>query len=123
MPAATQMTVLVERVRGALIGTPTSEKRMFGGITFLYNGNMLCCASGKGLMVRVGKDAEPRALAMPSASNCLGTGRPMAGFIMVQHEGLAADKALSDWLQMALNYVGTLPAKKKKRVLEPSNPS
>jgi TfoX/Sxy family transcriptional regulator of competence genes len=42
-----------------------TEKRMFGGITFLLNGNMLCCASKQGLMVRVGKEAE--AALCPSA--------------------------------------------------------
>ena len=108
---------LAERIRCALIGVPLSEKRMFGGITFLHNGNMLCCASKKGLMVRVGKDAEPKALAKPAASRCTGAGRPMVGFIMVEPAGISGDKQLGDWLNMALAYVSALPAKEVKEKL------
>lgn len=82
---------------------------MFGGITFLMNGNMLCCASKQGLMVRVGKDAEPAALSQPFAQPCLGTGRRMAGFIMVEPAGTAEPTALSRWLEMARAYVSRLP--------------
>ncbi|MHB1199661.1 MAG: TfoX/Sxy family protein [Polaromonas sp.] len=110
-----------ERIRYALIGLPLSEKRMFGGITFLHNGNMLCCASKKGLMVRVGKDAEPMALAKPAASRCTGAGRPMAGFIMVEPDGVSDDEKLSTWLKMALVYVSTLPAKEGKPLIKPEN--
>ena len=105
---------LSERIRCTLIGVPLSEKRMFGGVTFLHNGNMLCCASKKGLMVRVGKDAEPKALAKPAASRCSGAGRPMAGFIMIEPVGVSGDKELASWLKMALAYVSTLPAKEAK---------
>jgi TfoX/Sxy family transcriptional regulator of competence genes len=112
-----------ERIRYTLIGLPLSEKRMFGGITFLHNGNMLCCASKKGLMVRVGKDAEPRALAKPTASRCTGAGRPMAGFIMVEPDGVSGDEELSTWLEMALAYVSTLPAKKEKPLIKPRKPA
>ena len=114
---------LAERIRCALIGVPLSEKRMFGGITFLHNGNMLCCASKKGLMVRVGKDAESKALAKLAASRCTGAGRPMAGFIMVEHAGISEDKQLGSWLDMALAYVSTLPAKEKKLLTKSPSPA
>ena len=103
--------VLAERVRDLLPRRRVTEKRMFGGITFLLNGNMLCCASKRGLMVRVGKEAEPAALSRPYALSCLGTGRPMAGFIMVESAGIADPKALSQWLEMARAYVSQLPSK------------
>ena len=70
--------LLLERVRGFLPDVTVTEKRMFGGVTLMLNGNMLCCASKKGLMVRVGKEAEVkalklplRALAMALATRCL----------------------------------------------------
>jgi|GEM_PF-4101451 len=71
-PPASNLASLAERIRNTLIGTPLSEKRMLGGITFVHRGNMLCCASKKGLMVRVGKDAEAIALAKLAASRCTG---------------------------------------------------
>jgi len=102
---------LVERIRAQLPAGHVTEKPMFGGITFLLNGNMLCCASRQGLMVRVGKDAEAVALSQPFAQPCLGTGRRMAGFIMVEPAGIAESAALSRWLEMARDYVSQLPSK------------
>jgi TfoX/Sxy family transcriptional regulator of competence genes len=105
---------LADRIRAALSADPITEQRMFGGITFLMNGNMLCCASRRGLMVRVGKEAEAAALSRPFARPCLGTGRPMAGFIMVDLAGVADPAALSGWLAMAQAHVSRLPPKKAK---------
>ncbi len=104
--------MLTDRVREALAGRPITAKRMFGGITFLLNGNMLCCVSAKGLMARVGAAAEPAALQKPHAPPCLG--RPMAGFVLVQPKGVARDAELNDWLDMAIDYVGGLPPKHSK---------
>jgi TfoX/Sxy family transcriptional regulator of competence genes len=84
---------------------------MFGGITFLMNGNMLCCASKQGLMVRVGRDAEEAALSQPFARPCLGAGRRMAGFVMVEPVGITESTALARWLEMARAYVNRLPPK------------
>lgn len=110
---------LEERIRALLIGLPISEKRMFGGITFLLNGNMLCCTSKKGLMVRVGKDAEPKALANPMTKRCDGTGHTMPGFISIELDGISQDNTLAGWLQMALTYVGALPPKTEKFKIKP----
>ncbi|MBN8501352.1 MAG: TfoX/Sxy family protein [Sphingomonadales bacterium] len=104
--------ILAERVRLKLEGNPVTSKRMFGGITFLLNNNMLCCSSAKGLMVRVGAEAEADALGRPHATRCFGAGRPMAGFIMVAPPGIEDDKALREWLDRALVYVRKLPPKK-----------
>lgn len=87
------------------------ERRMFGGVTVMVNGNMLCCVARQGLMVRVGADGEAAALARPSAQPCLGTGRPMAGFVMVDHAGLATAQDVASWLQLAYAYVEKLPRK------------
>ncbi|MGR8935161.1 MAG: TfoX/Sxy family protein [Gammaproteobacteria bacterium] len=110
---------LEDRIRNSLTGLPISEKRMFGGVTFLLNGNMLCCASKQGLMVRVGKDAEPQALANPMAKRCEGTGRPMPGFISIEPDGISQDDILADWLAMARAYVSTLPPKTEKLKIKP----
>lgn len=110
-----------ERIRASLIGLPISEKRMFGGVTFLLNGNMLCCASKKGLMVHVGKDAEPQALAKPMAKRCDGAGHPMPGFISIEPDGISQDDTLTDWLEMALAYVDTLLPKTEKFKIKPQD--
>jgi hypothetical protein len=108
------MEILIERVWKELHELPVSSKRMFGGLTFLLNGNMLCCVSGRGLMARVGAKAEPAALRRPHAAPCLGAGRRMAGFILVEYEGVAKQIDLTAWLDMALTYVGNLPPKQPR---------
>jgi hypothetical protein len=107
--------ILADRVRHALKGRPVTTRRMFGGLTFLLDGNMLCCVSGKGLMARVGAAGEPDALARPYATRCLGAGRPMRGFILVAPRGVASDTDLGGWLDRALRYVEELPPKNRCR--------
>jgi hypothetical protein len=109
--AQDERDILAARVRAALANELTSERRMFGGVAFMLGGNMLCCASRRGLMVRVGREQEPAALKRPHAAPCLGTGRPMAGFLMVDPAGVAEDTHLSEWLDLARAYVTSLPAK------------
>lgn len=114
MRPAVKTEILADRVRHALKDRPVTAKRMFGGLTFLLDGNMLCCVSEKGLMARVGAAAEPAALAKPHAAPCLGAGRRMAGFILVEPPGVASGGDLEDWLSLALAYVEQLPPKKAK---------
>jgi TfoX/Sxy family transcriptional regulator of competence genes len=111
--------VLAGRVVKCLPFGYASRKAMFGGQTFLHRGNMLCCVSKKGLMVRVGAAGEPAALASPFATRCLGAGRPMAGFVLIEPRGLEDDGDLVRWLAMARVYVEPLPEKppKNKKLL------
>lgn len=111
MLSSAAVEVLVERLRALLPAERLAARRMFGGVALMLDGNMLCSASKSGVMFRVGSDAEPAALARPFARPCVGTGRPMPGFIMVEPEGVDADPALADWVQLARSYVETLPAK------------
>src|SRR3954469_11408029 len=79
--------VLAERIRTVLPEGHASDKRMFGGITFLVNGNMLCCAFKSGLMLRVGRDAEAGALSRPFVRPLSKT-RKMSGFVLVEPGGM-----------------------------------
>jgi TfoX/Sxy family transcriptional regulator of competence genes len=105
---------LAERVRGALAGTGAiREVRMFGGLCFMLNGNMVAGTSKRGLMVRVGKDQQPSALARPGAKRLEMTGRPMEGYIFVDPPP-SEDRSLQDWLALAVAFVKTLPPKLPK---------
>lgn len=107
----TEPDVLAARIEAILPKGLTTQKKMFGGVTFLANGNMLCCATRKGLMVRVGADGEKEALASPFVGPCLGAGRRMAGFLMVEPRGIESATDLESWLARARRYVERLPAK------------
>jgi TfoX N-terminal domain len=47
--------ILAQRIRVMLAGQPgLSEKKMFGGVAFLLNGNMACGVHAEDLIVRLG---------------------------------------------------------------------
>lgn len=106
---------LAERIRARLGGDPNvGEIRMFGGICFTLNRNMLIGTMKDGtLLARVGEEQEEAALAKPGASRMNFTGREMKGFIIVAQDALD-DKALKGWIAMATSYVGALPPKAEK---------
>ena len=102
---------LVVAVRSALANVGTvREVRMFGAIGFLLNGNLLLGASGRGLLVRVGKDGQRDALSRPGARPMVMRGRTMHGYIRVDPQALD-ERAVGSWVQLAVGFVKTLPRK------------
>ncbi len=107
---------LVHRVRRALADRKNvGETKMFGGTCFMLQGNMLCGVDRSRLMFRVGKDQAAEALSRPGARPMDITGKPMAGFVFVDPAQCDA-RQLRSWITLAENYVGALPAKKKKKM-------
>ena len=102
---------LVERVRGVLAGKAFEERKMFGGLTFMLQGNMCCGVEGDRLMVRVGTEKYDEALGQKHAQLMDFTGRPMKGFVFVGPEGLASDGELENWVQRGVDFALSLPAK------------
>ena len=78
----------------------------------MLSGNMLCGVDRARLMFRVGKGQAAEALSRPGARPMDITGKPMAGFVFVDPAQCDAP-ALKGWIELAENYVGTLPPKKK----------
>jgi DNA-binding winged helix-turn-helix (wHTH) protein len=102
---------LAERIRAVLAGTGSvREVRMFGGLCFMLNGNMVAGASKRGLLVRVGKDQHTRALARPDAKRMEMSGRPMEGYVFIDPPP-RDEQTLREWLDLAVAFVNTLPAK------------
>lgn len=103
-------------VRAALADVrAVREVRMFGGLGFMLHGNLVACADGRGLLVRVGEEGKAKALtrgAKPMVMN----GREMRGFVWV--EGEPSARAVSTWLRLARTFVDTLPAKKSGATAE-----
>ena len=102
---------LAERVRDVLMRDGISERKMFGGLAFMLNGNMCCGVLGEELMVRVGTDGYDLALARPHAREMDFTGRPMRGMVMVSPEGTAEDEEMADWVETAFEFATSLPPK------------
>jgi TfoX/Sxy family transcriptional regulator of competence genes len=80
---------LAASVRAALAGTGViREVRMFGGIGFMLNGNLVAAASHRGLLLRVGKDRQAEALAQSGARPMVMRGRAMEGYVYVDPPAL-----------------------------------
>jgi hypothetical protein len=103
---------LAERIREATGDDPAIfERKMFGGLCFLANGNMCFGIVGSDLMVRVGPDAYDAALSDPHAREMDFAGRPMRGMVYVDPDGVADDHHLWTWLELGLGFARTLPPK------------
>jgi len=104
--------VLAERVREALGERPgLVEKKMFGGIGFMLQGNMACGVNKEDLIVRVGPERYEQALAKPYARPFDFAGRPMKGSVMVAPDGYESDSAIESWVQQGADFALSLPAK------------
>ena len=88
-----------------------TEKKMFGGVGFLLNGNMLVGVWKNSLIVRLGPNEGETALLEPHVKVFDITGRPMKGWLLVEPEGIDEDGQLKDWIERAMKFVETLPAK------------
>lgn len=107
---------LAGRIRSQIGLLPgVTEQKMFGGIAFMLDGNMLVGPlRDGGLLARVGKEAYEAALARPGASPMMFTGREMPGFVEVRGEGIETDEDLAEWIELSRRFVITLPGKKPK---------
>ncbi len=107
-------TLLATRIRAALGPLPNLvEKKMFGGVGFLVNGNMACGVHKDDMIVRVGPQASDQALSRPHTRIFDMTGHPMAGWVMVAPEGIRSESELKDWVDQGLSFAASLPPKEK----------
>ena len=103
---------LADRVRDTLARrSGLTEKKMFGGIGFMLNGNMCCGVVKEELMVRVGPDGHEGAVMQPHARPMDLTGRPMIGFVFVDRQGVQKAHALQQWVERGASFAESLPAK------------
>jgi TfoX/Sxy family transcriptional regulator of competence genes len=88
------------------------EKKMFGGVGFILQGNMACGILGNDLIVRVEPGNQAALLSLPFVRPFMGRpGKPMAGWILVTPDGVAADSDLQKWVEIGYKYASSLPPK------------
>lgn len=103
---------LAERIRGRLKHKPgVVEKKMFGGIGFLVNGNMACGVNKQDLVLRLNEADFEAALKQSDVRIFNMTGKPMKGWILVSPAGYKSDKALLDWIDKGITFAASLPHK------------
>ena len=102
---------LAQRLRELLEGEPVVEKKMFGGLAMLVDGNMCVGVIGDDLIARVGPDHVDDLTSRPGARPFDMTGKPMKGWLVIGADGTAEDDDLSAWVDAARAFVATLPPK------------
>lgn len=88
-----------------------AEKKMFGGLCFLINGNMVGGVLNDDLIVRMDNEEYDKALKTDHCRPMDLTGMPMTGIAMISSEGVANDNDLRHWLDLCLDFVESMPAK------------
>ncbi len=103
---------LAQRLREALKGQKgIVEKKMFGGVGFILNGNMAVGVIKNDMVVRVSPDDNDQILKRAHARPFDFSGKPMAGWIYVEPTGIKSQANLKKWVQVGLDYAASLPTK------------
>jgi TfoX/Sxy family transcriptional regulator of competence genes len=112
---------LANRLRELLQSEPgLTERRMFGGLAFLVDGNMAVSASGQGgLLLRVDPAQTLDLLRQRHAKPSAMRGREMDGWLRVHAEGLKTKGQLERWVNIGLAFARSLPAKDQRRGAKP----
>jgi hypothetical protein len=104
---------LAERIRGLVAGEGTTEKAMFGGLSFLVGGNMAVAASGQGgLLVRVDPADTDALIALPGVELMEMGGRSMRGWLRVDDNQVQTPEALAGWVERGVSFARSLPVKR-----------
>lgn len=112
---------LAQRIREATGSREgVSERKMFGGIAFMLNGNMFTGVVGSDLMCRVGPERFEEALMRPGARPMDFTGRPAKGMVYVDASGYEADGALAAWVDECIAFASGLPPKQRPSLTKPT---
>jgi TfoX/Sxy family transcriptional regulator of competence genes len=104
---------LSKRIAAEVAGLPIVEKKMFGGVGYMLNGNMACGILGDDLIVRVSIDEYTRLLERPHVKifTMKNGPRPMKGWIMVEPAGCQTDEQLGTWIRLGVEFAAALPPK------------
>ena len=104
---------LAARIRDLITGERgVTEKKMFGGLAFLVNGNMSVAASGQGgLLVRIDPDESDAFVRKPGVETMVMRGRPMAGWLRVEADTVRTKTQLVGWVDRGVAFARSLPPK------------
>ncbi|MCK5147311.1 TfoX/Sxy family protein [bacterium] len=103
---------IAQRINEVLAATgPIDQKKMFGGVCYLHDGNMLCGVYKEFMILRLGAEKGMEALEKPGVRPFDITGRPMKGWVMVEEAAFTGREELENWIGLAHQFVVTLPSK------------
>jgi TfoX/Sxy family transcriptional regulator of competence genes len=103
---------LAERVR-SIVGARDAvvERKMFGGIAWMVDGNMACGVLGDDLAVKLSVEEAESALREPHTRPVEMRGRPARNFLLVEGGAVADDAELARWVDAGADHAASLPPK------------
>ena len=112
---------LANRVRQVLAATDGAvEKRMFGGLAFLVQGNMSVGVHGSELIVRIDYAEMDDALRNPGVRIFDLSERPMKGWVLASPDAVETEDQLINLLKLGADYARTLPRTTPASMIESS---
>ena len=106
---------LADRIRGIIDHRPGfSERKMFGGICFMLNGNMCCGVLKTDLIVKLSEQDAGSRLKNPHVRLFDFSGKPMKSMLYVSPAGCDSDATLHNWVEAACAFALQKAPKKSK---------
>jgi TfoX/Sxy family transcriptional regulator of competence genes len=93
-----------------------STVNMFGGVAAKVNGQMFAGLFARGAVVKLSEADQEAALAIDGATmfDPMGNGRVMRNTVFLPESVMVEPDELRAWIQKALYFTASLPAKKKR---------
>lgn len=88
-----------------------TEKAMFGGWAWLFEGRLLCAARDDGMLVRLGKGNDSWALAINGIVPMVSRGKQMQGWVRGNASVYGDDPLRRKLVSCAIDFVAALPSK------------
>lgn len=88
---------------------------MFGGLAFMVDDKMCVTVNDGELMVRIDPELNDTMTARTGAETMVMNGRVYRGWIKVDGDAVRTEKALMEWIALALDFNGRARRSKKRR--------
>lgn len=101
--------VLAGRVRAIISGdAEVTERKMFGGLAFLLDGNFAVSAyRDGGLMIRCSDADWPAFCSESGAKPMLRKGAPVSGWVQIAADAVRDEDSLSTWVERGRAFAAT----------------
>lgn len=106
---------LAKRIRQRLSALNNiEEKKMMGGLVFMYNGKMCVGIMKNDLMCRIDPAFQEKAARKKGCSVMELGKRLMKGYVVINDSGMKAEKDFNYWIDLSLEFNPKAKASKKK---------
>lgn len=106
---------LATRIRKTLTDLSNiEEKKMMGGLTFMFNGKMCVGVIADEMMCRIDPDLHETVIEKIGCRTMDFTKRPMKGYVMVDDTGMKTKKEFDYWINLCLDFNSKAKSSKKQ---------